>query len=172
MERQGGAMTMTRTYFRQVIAVILVYDTLNMQSLNKLRQWVKMAQETCEYKDHLIYALWGNDKPLFQSSVNNPVDEEAVACLLRTPQFRMIEPGLVCRLNGEADRDTVEQEYEKLVRQVDSRMRDIEKKMKEASFRSQRAATDTEGEVEDRDEERHQLQGDGDKESEGRGCGC
>ena len=122
-------MTMTRTYFRQVIAIILVYDTLNMASLNKLPDWVKMAEETCEYKGHLIYALWGNDRCLQQSSVNNPVEDETVACLLETADFSMVERDLVCRFNGMAERGRVEEEYEKLVRKLDVKMREMNRQL-------------------------------------------
>ena len=124
---------MTRGYFRQAIAVILVYDTRNLESLWKLKNWVKMANDACNFKQHLIYALWGNVKEEMYSSVDNPVD----MCHLEDLQKSLpkeIEPHLVATMDGQ-NQDTVLEHYEQLVRTVDSRTREIERQLKEASMK-------------------------------------
>lgn len=146
MER-GGVGTMTKSYFRQAVAVILVYDTRDLESLNKLHEWAKMAEETCDYKEHLTYALWGNDKGDIFSNVNNPVEQYHLENLQRTlPQSVKIEPQLVCTLNGMEDHESVVGYYETLVRMLDSRMLDIERRLKETSLKSRASEYETDNE--------------------------
>lgn len=124
---------MTRAYFRQAIAVILVYDTLDLESLNKLLEWAKAVDETCDFKQHVVYALWGNEKGTLYSSAMNPVESYHVEGLLKSlPKSVCVESQLVCQMNGK-DQMKVVENYETLVRTVDNCTREIERKIKQAS---------------------------------------
>lgn len=138
---------MTKSYFRLAVAVILVYDTRDLESLNKLHGWAKMAEDTCDYKEHLTYALWGNEKGDIFSNVNNPVEQYHLENLQGTlPKSVKIEPRLVHKFNGMEDQEVVVKCYETLVRMVDKRMLDIEHRLKEASLRSRASEYETENE--------------------------
>ena len=139
MEKAGGVGTMTRSYFRQAVGVILVYDTSNLESLNKIKTWVEAAEETCEYAQYLVYALWGNEKGSHYSSINNPVEDYHLTDLLAQLESTLAKPiqiegQLVCRMNG-IDQITVASNYETLVRTVHSKIKKIDRAMKEVSQR-------------------------------------
>ena len=137
MEKKGGVVSMTRSYFRQAIGVIIVYDTRNLESLYKIKDWVKAAEETCDYAQHLVYALWGNEKGSLFSSVDNPIEEYHLKGLLGQLEGTLakpiqIEDQLVCRLNG-IDQTDVANNYETLVRTIHNNVKKIDTVMKEAS---------------------------------------
>lgn len=160
MEKEGGVGTMTKSYFRQAVAVILVYDTSNLESLYKIQEWITTAEDACDYSRQLIYALWGNDKGSMYSSVNNPVEQDQLEGLLKS-LTKTIEPQLICQMNG-TDQEAVVGCYETLVRTVANQIQEMERTMKEASQRMSEA-TDTE------DETRHRL-GEDPKSEEKKGC--
>ena len=66
----NGTMQMTKSYFRLAVGVILVYDKGNLESLQKIEEWVKCARKYCQWSKHLVFALWGNDKGSFGSNTN------------------------------------------------------------------------------------------------------
>lgn len=139
MEKKGGVVSMTRSYFRQAIGVILVYDTSNLESLHTVMDWVGAAEETCEFAQHLVYALWGNEKGSLYSSVNNPVEQYHLKDFLAKLENTLarpieIEDQLVCRMNG-IDQSAVANNYETLVRTLHSKVKEIDTVMKEASQR-------------------------------------
>lgn len=136
---------MTKGYFRQAVAVILVYDTHDLYSLNKLSGWVEMAQETCVYKEHLIYALWGNDKGAYFSTADSPIEKYNLADFRKSLRSITIDDDLVCEMNGKEE-EVVMENYERLVRKLDSKMQKIERKMKEASMKSRASEYETENE--------------------------
>ena len=139
MEKKGGVVSMTKSYFRQAIGVILVYDTSDLASLHTIIDWVKATEGTCDYAQHLVYALWGNDKGSLYSSVNNPVEQDHLKDLLSQLEDTLarrieIEDQLVCRMNA-TDQNAVANNYETLVRTIYSKIKDIDTVMKEASQR-------------------------------------
>ena len=161
---------MTKSYFRQAVAVILIYDTRDLESLNKLHGWAKMAEDTCDYKEHLTYALWGNEKGDIFSSVNNPVEQYHLTDLQGTfPNSVKIEPQLVCKFNGMEEQEAVVKCYETLVRMVDRKMLNIEHRLREASLRSRGSEYETENED---PEETHHLDDEVHEQSTGRRCWC
>ena len=128
MEKEGGVRTMTRGYFREAIGVILVYDTSNLESLNKLHTWVKVTREACIYSDHLVYAIWGNEKDIHFSSICNPVKDYHLRDLIDTLPIQ-VERQLVCSFNG-MDQTAVAGNYETLVRTIQSKIEMIDTTMK------------------------------------------
>ena len=139
MEKRGGVGTMTKTYFRQAVGVILVYDTSNLESLLKIKTWVEAAEETCVYSQHLIYTLWGNEKGSMYSSVNNPVEPDHLSALLAQLQSTLakpihIEDQLVCKMDA-TNQAAVTENYEILVRSIHRKVKEIDTVMKEASQR-------------------------------------
>ena len=115
---------MTRSYFREAIGVILVYDTSNLESLNKLRTWVDVTRDACIYSDHLVYAIWGNEKGSHYSSVSNPVKDYNLRDLIDILPIQ-VEDQLVCNFNG-MDQTAVADNYETLVRTIQSKVKEIE----------------------------------------------
>ena len=133
MEKEGGVRTMTRSYFREAIGVILVYDTSNLESLNKLHTWVEVADEACIYSRHLVYAIWGNEKGAHYSSVCNPVKDYHLRDLITNLKIQL-EEQLVCRMDG-MDQTAVADKYETLVRTIQGKIKTINTAMKEVSQR-------------------------------------
>ena len=131
MEKEGGVQTMTRSYFREAIGVILVYDTSNLESLNKLHTWVEVTREACIYSKHLVFAIWGNEKGAHYSSVCNPVKDYNLQDLIRTLPIQ-VDEHLVCQMNG-MDQTAVADSYETLVRTIQSRIKKIDTALKEVS---------------------------------------
>lgn len=137
MEKKGGVVSMTKSYFRQAVGIILVYDTKNLESLYKIKDWVKVAEDTCEYAENLVYALWGNEKGSLFSSVDNPVENYHLDDLLDQLRVTLAKPvqiegQLVCQLNG-IDQTAVANNYETLVRTIHSNVKRKDTVMKEVS---------------------------------------
>lgn len=119
---------MTRSYFREAIGVILVYDTSNLESLNKLRTWVEVTRDVCIYSNHLIFAIWGNEKGAHFSSVSNPVKDYNLRDLIDTLPIQ-VEEQLVCNFDG-MDQTAVAKNYETLVRTIQSKIKEIDTTMR------------------------------------------
>ena len=120
---------MTRSYFREAIGVILVYDTSNLESLNKLQTWVAVTRDACIYSGHLVYAIWGNEKGTHHhSSVSNPVQDYHLRDLIGTLPIQ-VERQLVCNFDG-TDQISVASNYETLVRTIQSKVQEIDTTMK------------------------------------------
>ena len=119
---------MTRSYFREAIGVILVYDTSNLESLNKLQTWVDVTRDACIYSNHLVYAIWGNEKGSHYSSVSNPVKDYNLRDLIDILPIQ-VERQLVCKFNG-TDQTAVADNYETLVRTIQSKIKEIDTTMK------------------------------------------
>lgn len=53
---------MTSSYFRNTMAIILVYDTRpeRIETLFNLEEWIREARERSAFKERLILSLWGN----------------------------------------------------------------------------------------------------------------
>ena len=66
----NGIKGMTRSYFTNSVAAILVYDIGELDSLNKLDEWV----DRLEWSDSadIVLSMWGNDK----GNTNNLVSDE------------------------------------------------------------------------------------------------
>ena len=143
MEKEGGVRTMTRGYFREAIGVILVYDTSNLESLNKLRTWVDVTQEACIYSQHLVFAMWGNEKGAHYSSVCSPVRNYNLTDLIQSLPVS-VEDQLVCRMNG-TDQMAVANNYETLIRTIRNKIEEINTAMKEVSQRVVLNPADVEG---------------------------
>jgi hypothetical protein len=130
MEKEGGVRTMTRSYFREAIGVILVYDTSNLESLNKLRTWVQVTRDACIYSQHLVFAIWGNEKGAHYSSVSNPVKDYNLTDLVDNLPIQ-VEEQLVRRMDG-TDQTAVADNYETLVRTVQCKIKEIDTTMRRA----------------------------------------
>ena len=52
---------MTRSYFKDVHGVILVYDPGEAASLWKLREWMSRIEEARSAEASVVYSLWKND---------------------------------------------------------------------------------------------------------------
>ena len=66
----NGIKGMTRSYFTNSVAAILVYDIGELDSLNKLDEWV----DRLKWSDSadIVLSMWGNDK----GNTNNLVSDE------------------------------------------------------------------------------------------------
>ncbi len=58
MER-NGTHSMTKSYFIQIEAFILVYDKGNLDTLQQLKVWFDRANEL-SMTDSVVFSLWGN----------------------------------------------------------------------------------------------------------------
>ena len=67
----NGIKGMTRSYFTNTVAAILVYDIGELDSLHKLDEWV----DRLEWSDSadIVLSMWGNDK----GNTNNLVSDES-----------------------------------------------------------------------------------------------
>ena len=66
----NGIKGMTRSYFTNCVAAILVYDIGELDSLHKLDEWV----DRVKWSDsaNIVLSMWGNDK----GNTNNLVSDE------------------------------------------------------------------------------------------------
>ena len=90
VERQG-LQNMSRGYFHKANAVILVYDSGDIQSLIALDGWLKLIGRYCQQK-RVVLALWGHD-------TGNDVNPTAVEQFAKT---KGINPSLVCSVCAES----------------------------------------------------------------------
>lgn len=65
MERHGSANIPTRSYFaasgQRCLGVVLVYNTQNPETLNRLSEWIEKARDVSDVKeDRVVFSLWGN----------------------------------------------------------------------------------------------------------------
>ena len=77
MERYGHR-NVTPSYFAKSRAIILIYDTGNMETFNDLETWVKIAKFYCE--DDAVLCLCGHNT----NNDDNPVDESSVKTFAST----------------------------------------------------------------------------------------
>ena len=56
MERNKHSLA--TSYYRPADGVIFVYDTTNLETLNKLTTWIDQSKDYC--RQHVVCALWGN----------------------------------------------------------------------------------------------------------------
>lgn len=93
---QAGECNVSRGYFNKAHAVILVYDTGDMQSLTDLQGWLKMVKEYCKQRQ-VVLSLWGHKR----GTTRNPVDVDAAqkfAAAQGIPSSLVFE---VCASSGE-----------------------------------------------------------------------
>ena len=71
MEHSGFQNMRSPVYWHNYRAVILVYDTGDIETLNELRWWILLAKDYANGQN-LLFSLWGNHT----GNTSNPVDEE------------------------------------------------------------------------------------------------
>ena len=72
MEHSGLQSMKSSTYWSNGQAVILVYDTGDIETLNELSRWIPVAKDLGR-DEEIVFSLWGNNT----GNTTNPVDEKA-----------------------------------------------------------------------------------------------
>ena len=66
----NGIENVTRSYFRQAVGVILVYDIGNCETLDILCNWVLCVKDYFSWQwEYVTFVLWGNDRDVYLNSV-------------------------------------------------------------------------------------------------------
>ena len=70
----NGINNVTRSYFRQAVGVILVYDAGNRETISALTDWMLCVKEnfSWQWQSYITFALWENDR----DQPMNPVTPE------------------------------------------------------------------------------------------------
>jgi len=105
---EHGIIGMTRSYFANSVAAILVYDTGETDTLHKLQDWV----ERTKWSDSVdvVLSLWGNDKGYADTQVSEE-DSASFAALYG------IQEDLVFTVNAESGTGVVES-YQNVIEAV------------------------------------------------------
>lgn len=108
MERRSR---LTTSYYRPAVGVIFVYDTANLETLNKLASWIKHADDYC--KEQHVYALWGNNCDTYK----NPVE----ACNVKgfTSRHQSVE---LCAEVNAITGENVSESFQELIETVHSKL--------------------------------------------------
>ena len=106
MEHQGLQNMRSSTYWNDDHAVILVYDTGDIETLNELSGWISLAKKYSNNQD-ILFSLWGNNT----GNTINPVDKEDVRNFAAT--FGIL-PSLVFSVSADTG-DNLEDSYKTLV---------------------------------------------------------
>ena len=63
---------MTRSYFRSVVGVVLVYDVSNRDTLDALHAWVRRVKDNInwQWENSLSLVVWGNNRDQTMTSVS------------------------------------------------------------------------------------------------------
>jgi len=105
---EHGIIAMTRSYFANSVAAILVYDRGEADTLHKLRDWVERAKWS-ESVD-VVLSLWGNDKGYADTQVSEE-DSTGFAALYG------IQEDLIFTVNAESGTGVVES-YQNVIEAV------------------------------------------------------
>ncbi len=101
-----GIRNVTRSYFRQSVGVILVYDIGNYETLEKLDGWIQSAKDSFSWKweDYISFMVWGNDRDQPVNSVSTEILSEFVA-------RNGLEGDVCCEVNGHSGANLFESYY-------------------------------------------------------------
>ena len=71
LERYGLG-NVTRSYFRRVVGVVLVYDVSNRDTLDALYDWVGRVKDdtNLQWENSLNFVVWGNNRDQTMTSVS------------------------------------------------------------------------------------------------------
>ncbi len=110
MER-NGTQSMTKSYFIQTEAFILVYDKGDLDTLQRLHGWVELAEELST-ANHKLFSLWGNRT----DNQPNPVTEADIkdyADAFHVPSSLVLEVDASTGWN-------VDESYQKVIEAIQS----------------------------------------------------
>ena len=105
--------SMTANYYRNVHAVILVYDLTAEDTLFDLSESVKEVSMSSRWSDRLVFALWGNKCDVEGYSTR----DEAVLAFMTTHNISMELSAKVSASLG----DTVERAFQTLIEHVEKK---------------------------------------------------
>ena len=90
-----GIRNVTRSYFRQSVGVILVYDIGNCETLDHLHGWIALVKESFswKWKEHVSFVMWGNDR----DQPVNPVSPENLSDFML---INDLSEDVCCDVNG------------------------------------------------------------------------
>ena len=108
---QHGVNAMTKSYFRQRIGEILVYNTKDLGSLIDLQEWIQISQQVRTWNG-LVFAVWGNESSGLEER-SATVDSEAVRQLIE-PTGIHVDEDLYCTVNSETGESVLES-YQKII---------------------------------------------------------
>ena len=87
---------MSRGYFTRAQAVVLVYDTGDLQTLTELQEWIRMVKTYCKCRN-VVLSLWGHDR----GTDKNPVDVDTAQKFASTHGIAISLVFRVCASSGE-----------------------------------------------------------------------
>lgn len=108
---ENGIKGMTRSYFTNTVAAILVYDIGEQDSLNKLDGWVDRIKWS-ESAD-VVLSLWGNNK----GNTNNLVSDENSQGFAA---INGVKEGLMFKVDAKSGWNVVES-YQRVIEEVSGR---------------------------------------------------
>ncbi len=111
MER-GSISSMTKSYFLQTVAYILVYDKGDLETLHNLTGWYQRAtnESSVTNTDSLVFSLWGN----CTENTNNPVSDRDVRDF--ADKFE-VPSELIFKVNAESGWN-VDESYQRVLQAV------------------------------------------------------
>ena len=79
----AGLGNVTRSYFRQAVGIILVYDIGNRDTLDALRDWVSFTEQNIswEQRQHITFVMWGNNRDQTLTAVSEEQLNSFLTCL-------------------------------------------------------------------------------------------